>query len=168
MAEPPAILDAIAGLRAESGTQRVVRATPLARRSRPPRAVTAGPTHEPIDPVRYIANRSSGKQGHALAAPPPRSAPSVTLVSGPVALPDPHGVTVVEVETAHEMLAAVLAALPADIAIFAAAVADWRAADEAPQKLKKQNQVETELKLALEPRHPRHHRRSPGRSARAS
>jgi phosphopantothenoylcysteine decarboxylase/phosphopantothenate--cysteine ligase len=72
-------------------------------------------------------------------------------VSGPVALPDPEGVRVVKVETAHEMLAATLAALPADIAIFAAAVADWRAAEEATQKLKKQNQVEAELKLALNP-----------------
>jgi phosphopantothenoylcysteine decarboxylase/phosphopantothenate--cysteine ligase len=113
--------------------------------------VTSGPTQEPIDPVRYIANRSSGKQGHALARAAAALGAEVTLVSGPVALPDPQGVTVVKVETAHEMLAATLAALPADIAICAAAVADWRAADESPQKLKKQNQVEAELKLALNP-----------------
>src|SRR4029078_8391371 len=109
--------------------------------------ITSGPTQEPIDPVRYIANRSSGKQGHALARAAAALGADVTLVSGPVALPDPQGVTVVKVETAHEMLAATLAALPADIAIWDAAVAHWRAADEAPQKLKKQNQVETELKL---------------------
>jgi phosphopantothenoylcysteine decarboxylase/phosphopantothenate--cysteine ligase len=113
--------------------------------------ITSGPTQEPIDPVRYIANRSSGRQGHALARAAAALGAEVTLVSGPVALPDPQGVTVVKVETAHEMLAATLAALPADIAICAAAVADWRAADEAPHKLKKQNQVETELKLALNP-----------------
>ena len=114
--------------------------------------ITSGPTQEPIDPVRYIANRSSGKQGHALARAAAALGAEVTLVSGPVALPDPHGVTVVKVETAHEMLAATLAALPADIAICAAAVADWRAADEAPHKLKKQNQgSRPTLKLALNP-----------------
>ncbi|MBN8829212.1 MAG: bifunctional phosphopantothenoylcysteine decarboxylase/phosphopantothenate synthase [Sphingomonadales bacterium] len=99
--------------------------------------VTAGPTHEPIDPVRYIANRSSGKQGYAIAAAAARAGARVTLVSGPVALPTPPGVTRIDVETAREMLAAVEAALPADVAIMVAAVADWRAADEAPQKLKK-------------------------------
>ena len=115
------------------------------------RLITSGPTQEPIDPVRYIANRSSGKQGHALARAAAALGAEVTLVSGPVTLPDPEGVRVVKVETAHEMLAATLAALPADIAICAAAVADWRAADEAPQKLKKHNQVAAELKLALNP-----------------
>ncbi len=98
--------------------------------------VTSGPTHESIDPVRYIANRSSGKQGHAVAAAAAAAGARVTLVSGPVRLPDPPGVTTVHVESAREMLAAVKAALPADIAIFAAAVADWRA-EAAPQKLKK-------------------------------
>ncbi|HQT62317.1 MAG TPA: bifunctional phosphopantothenoylcysteine decarboxylase/phosphopantothenate--cysteine ligase CoaBC [Acidiphilium sp.] len=88
--------------------------------------VTSGPTHEPIDPVRYIANRSSGKQGHAIAAALARRGARVTLVSGPVALADPAGVAVVRVETALEMRAAVLAALPADAAVFCAAVADWR------------------------------------------
>ncbi len=91
--------------------------------------VTSGPTHEPIDPVRYIANRSSGKQGHAIAAAAAAAGARVTLVSGPVALPDPPGVTVVKVETAREMDAAVEAALPADCAVFCAAVADWRSAD---------------------------------------
>ncbi len=114
--------------------------------------ITSGPTHEPLDPVRYIANRSSGKQGHALAKAAAVLGAEVILVSGPVALPDPEGVTVIKVETAHEMLAAVQGALPADIAICAAAVADWRAADEAPHKLKKQNQgSETTLKLVQNP-----------------
>ena len=99
--------------------------------------VTAGPTHEPIDPVRYIANRSSGKQGYAIARAAAQAGAEVVLVSGPVTLPDPPGVTVVRVESAREMLAAVEAALPADAGIFAAAVADWRVADAGTQKLKK-------------------------------
>ncbi len=99
--------------------------------------VTSGPTYEPIDPVRFIGNRSSGKQGHAIAEALAALGAAVTLVSGPVALADPPGVTVVKVETAREMEQACLAALPADIAVCAAAVADWRAAAVAPQKLKK-------------------------------
>lgn len=99
--------------------------------------VTAGPTLEPIDPVRYIANRSSGKQGFAIAAAAARAGATVTLVSGPVSLPTPAGVTRVDVETAVEMAAAVDAALPADIAIMVAAVADWRVAKTADQKIKK-------------------------------
>jgi len=99
--------------------------------------VTSGPTHEPIDPVRYIANRSSGKQGHAIAAAAASAGARVTLVSGPVALTDPPGVAVIKVETASEMLTAVETALPADIAIFAAAVADWRVAAASSQKIKK-------------------------------
>jgi phosphopantothenoylcysteine decarboxylase / phosphopantothenate---cysteine ligase len=99
--------------------------------------VTAGPTHEPIDPVRYIANRSSGKQGHAIARAAAAAGADVTLVSGPVVLPDPAGVTMVKVETAREMHDAVEKALPADAAIFAAAVADWRVADAGHHKLKK-------------------------------
>ncbi len=99
--------------------------------------ITSGPTHEPIDPVRYIANRSSGKQGHALAAAARRLGARVTLVSGPVQLPDPEGVAVHHVETAREMLAAVEAALPADVAVFAAAVADWRVATPGAGKIKK-------------------------------
>lgn len=99
--------------------------------------VTSGPTHEPIDPVRYLANRSSGKQGHAIAAAAAAAGARVTLVSGPVTIPDPAGVTVVHVETAREMLAAVEAALPADAAIMAAAVADWRADHAAEGKIKK-------------------------------
>jgi len=99
--------------------------------------VTSGPTHEPIDPVRYIANRSSGRQGHAIAGALARLGARVTLVSGPVQVPDPAGVRVVRVETARQMLAACEAALPADAAICAAAVADWRVAAEAGQKMKK-------------------------------
>ena len=100
--------------------------------------ITSGPTHEPIDPVRYIANRSSGKQGHAIARAAADAGAAVTLVSGPVTVPDPPGVAVRHVESARDMLAAVEAALPADIAIFAAAVADWRVAQTSGQKLKKE------------------------------
>jgi phosphopantothenoylcysteine decarboxylase/phosphopantothenate--cysteine ligase len=99
--------------------------------------VTAGPTHEPIDPVRYIANRSSGKQGYAIAAAAAAAGALVTLVSGPVGLPDPVGVTVRRVESAREMLAQVESSLPVDVAIFAAAVADWRVANAGEQKIKK-------------------------------
>jgi len=99
--------------------------------------VTAGPTHEPIDPVRYIANRSSGKQGFAIAAAAAAAGAAVTLVSGPVNLPDPAGIAVRHVESARDMLAQVEAALPADVAIFAAAVADWRVANAGEQKIKK-------------------------------
>lgn len=113
--------------------------------------VTSGPTHEPIDPVRYIANRSSGKQGHAIAQALGRLGARVTLVSGPTALPDPPGVDTVHVETAVEMRDACQAALPADIAICAAAVADWRA-EAAGQKLKKEEgKALPELKLAENP-----------------
>jgi phosphopantothenoylcysteine decarboxylase/phosphopantothenate--cysteine ligase len=98
--------------------------------------VTSGPTHEPIDPVRYIANRSSGKQGHAIAAALAALGARVTLVSGPVNIADPANVNVVHIETARQMHEAVLASLPADIAVCAAAVADWHVA-EAGQKIKK-------------------------------
>jgi phosphopantothenoylcysteine decarboxylase / phosphopantothenate---cysteine ligase len=99
--------------------------------------ITSGPTHEPIDPVRYIANRSSGKQGHAIARAAAQAGAEVTLVSGPVSVPDPPGVKVLRTESARDMLAAVEAALPADVAIFAAAVADWRVAQASGQKIKK-------------------------------
>jgi phosphopantothenoylcysteine decarboxylase/phosphopantothenate--cysteine ligase len=99
--------------------------------------VTSGPTHEPIDPVRYIANRSSGRQGHAIAAALARLGADVRLVSGPVSIPDPAGVTTLHVERAVEMRDAVEALLPADAAVFVAAVADWRTADEAGEKIKK-------------------------------
>ncbi len=114
--------------------------------------VTSGPTHEPIDPVRYIANRSSGKQGHAIAAAAASAGARVTLVSGPVTLNDPPGVTVIKVQTAAEMLSTVEAALPADIAIFAAAVADWRVAAAAGQKMKKtSDSAAPTLTLAVNP-----------------
>ncbi len=100
--------------------------------------MTSGPTHEPIDPVRYIANRSSGKQGHAIAAALARLGATVNLVSGPVTIPDPQGVNVTHVETAREMQAAVESHLPADAAVMVAAVADWRTASASDQKIKKQ------------------------------
>jgi len=100
--------------------------------------VTSGPTTEPLDPVRVLANRSSGKQGHAIAAAAAAAGADVTLVSGPVNVPDPAGVTVVHIETARDMLAAVENALPADVAIFAAAVADWRPQQVRNSKIKKQ------------------------------
>lgn len=98
--------------------------------------VTAGPTHEPIDPVRVIANRSSGRQGYAIAAAAAEAGAKVTLVSGPVALETPAGVTRVDVETAEEMADAVMASLPVDAAILVAAVADWRV-EPSSTKLKK-------------------------------
>ncbi|MGV1831381.1 bifunctional phosphopantothenoylcysteine decarboxylase/phosphopantothenate--cysteine ligase CoaBC [Agrobacterium vitis] len=100
--------------------------------------VTSGPTHEPIDPVRYIANRSSGKQGHAIASALARLGAEVTLVSGPVSLADPTGVKTIHVERAEEMRDAVLAHLPTDIAVMVAAVADWRVETASEHKIKKQ------------------------------
>jgi len=100
--------------------------------------ITSGPTHEPIDPVRFIANRSSGKQGHAIAAAAAAAGATVTLVSGPVEVPDPPGVKLVKVETARQMLEAAEKALPADVAVFAAAVADWRVERPSGRKIKKQ------------------------------
>lgn len=99
--------------------------------------VTSGPTHEPIDPVRYIANRSSGRQGHAIAAALAKLGAEVTLISGPVTIPDPAGVATLHVERAEEMRDAVISRLPADIAVMVAAVADWRVATSAGQKIKK-------------------------------
>ncbi len=113
--------------------------------------ITAGPTHEPIDPVRYIANRSSGKQGYALAAAAVAAGARVTLVSGPVSLAPPWGAELIKVESAREMDAAVSAALPADLAIFTAAVADWRVQAQAGQKLKKDGQAIAPLQLAENP-----------------
>ncbi|MFN7030067.1 MAG: bifunctional phosphopantothenoylcysteine decarboxylase/phosphopantothenate--cysteine ligase CoaBC [Sphingopyxis sp.] len=114
--------------------------------------VTAGPTHEPIDPVRYIANRSSGKQGFAIAAAAAEAGAEVLLVAGPVPLPTPPGVIRVDVETAREMAAEVEAGLPVDAAIMVAAVADWRAADISAQKIKKDGSGEVPpLALAENP-----------------
>ncbi len=131
MAEVPAIVAAIE--RHLDGDASAARG-PLAGRSA---LVTSGPTREPIDPVRYIANRSSGKQGHAIAAALSRLGAQTTLVSGPTTLIDPAAVKVVHVETAGEMLEACEASLPVDIAVCAAAVADWRVAETATNKLKK-------------------------------
>ncbi len=114
--------------------------------------MTSGPTHEPIDPVRYIANRSSGKQGHAIAAALARLGADVHLVSGPVTIPDPEGVDVVRVESAREMLEAVEGLLPADAGIFVAAVADYRVANASGQKIKKEGSAGApELKLTENP-----------------
>lgn len=128
MAEPLQIVQAVEAL-LDGGTK------PLKGRTA---IVTSGPTHEPIDPVRYIANRSSGKQGHAIAAALAELGADVTLVSGPVTIADPAGVTVIHVERAEEMRDAVISRLPADIAVMVAAVADWRVAGSSEQKIKKQ------------------------------
>ncbi|MGF6428606.1 MULTISPECIES: bifunctional phosphopantothenoylcysteine decarboxylase/phosphopantothenate--cysteine ligase CoaBC [Bradyrhizobium] len=134
----------------EAGVGRMAEPTEIAaaadRMLRPPQPrplagkrvlITAGPTHEAIDPVRYIANRSSGKQGFAIAAAARVAGAEVVLVTGPVELDDPQGISVMRVESARDMLHRVEAALPVDVAIFAAAVADWRVATEGSQKLKK-------------------------------
>jgi phosphopantothenoylcysteine decarboxylase / phosphopantothenate---cysteine ligase len=113
--------------------------------------VTSGPTHEPIDPVRFIANRSSGKQGHAIAAAAAAAGADVVLICGPVDVPDPPGVAVVKVETANEMLAAAEQALPADVAVFAAAVADWRVERVSRSKIKKQEGQPRALALVENP-----------------
>ncbi len=113
--------------------------------------VTAGPTHEPIDPVRYIANRSSGKQGFAIAAAAAAAGARVTLVSGPVTLPTPPGVDRIDVESAQEMAAAVKRALPADIGVMVAAVADWRVATVAKEKIKKRGSAPPALLLTENP-----------------
>ena len=156
LSEPAEILAAVEALLSPAGR-------PLAEKHA---LVTAGPTHEPIDPVRYIANRSSGKQGYAIAAALAALGARVTLVSGPTALPDPRGVAVVRVESAREMLAACEAALPADIAVMAAAVADWRVAREAMQKLKTTpGTAAPTLEMALNPdilATLSHHARRPG------
>jgi phosphopantothenoylcysteine decarboxylase/phosphopantothenate--cysteine ligase len=126
MAEPEEILAAIEAQFRASGRLVGMRAL-----------VTSGPTHEAIDPVRYIANRSSGKQGHAIAQALAEMGAETVLVSGPTALADPAGVAVFRIESAREMLTACERALPVEVAVCAAAVADWRAATEAEQKLKK-------------------------------
>src|SRR5881227_4064526 len=149
---------------AEAGVGRMAEPTEIAAAAehllRPPRSrplkgkrvlITAGPTHEAIDPVRYIANRSSGKQGFAIAAAAQAAGADVALISGPVDLDDPVGVTVKHVESAREMLHQVEAALPVDIAIFAAAVADWRVASEGEQKLKKTSAGMPPLQLVENP-----------------
>ncbi len=141
MAEPLEIVAAVEGLLTNTGGAlaglRVI--------------ITSGPTHEPIDPVRYIANRSSGKQGHAIAAAAASAGAEVTLIAGPVNVPDPVGVKMVKVETARDMLAAVEQALPADVGIFAAAVADWRTDHNSKEKIKKTGTGTPELTLVENP-----------------
>ena len=165
LAEVPALVAAIEGMLAKSATRSFVETPPTPNPSPqgggvqvvPGAAgvarklslagrhvlVTSGPTHEPIDPVRYIANRSSGKQGSAIAAEAAALGARVTLVTGPTQVPPPAGVETVRVETAEEMLKAVRAALPADIAVFAAAVADWRVASQSKEKIKKAGKAAT-------------------------
>jgi phosphopantothenoylcysteine decarboxylase / phosphopantothenate---cysteine ligase len=141
MSEPEEIVDAIQRVLGNTG--------PLTGRSA---LVTSGPTHEPIDPVRYIANRSSGKQGHAIATALAALGATTTLVTGPTGLVDPAGVHTVHIESARQMLEACTAALPADIAVCAAAVSDWRVARAAGQKLKKDgNAGPPALELAENP-----------------
>ncbi len=126
--------------------------------------VTSGPTREPIDPVRYISNHSSGKQGHAVARAAARAGAEVVLISGPVDLPDPTGVKTIHVQTAQEMLKAVEAALPVDAAICAAAVADWKIAEAAPEKMKKSAGAPVTLSLSENPdilKTIAHHKRRP-------
>jgi phosphopantothenoylcysteine decarboxylase/phosphopantothenate--cysteine ligase len=113
--------------------------------------VTAGPTHEPLDPVRFLGNRSSGKQGYAIAAALAQAGAETTLISGPVSLTAPPLVNLVKVETAQEMLAATEAALPADIAIFTAAVADWRPEEIADGKIKKTSGAPPSIRLTTNP-----------------
>ncbi len=143
MAEPLEIVASVENLLGAGGAQPLSGQRVL---------ITSGPTHEPIDPVRYIANRSSGKQGHAIAAAAATAGADVVLISGPVSLPDPANVKVVHVETAREMLHAVERALPVDVAIFAAAVADWRVANAGKQKIKKKaGQATPDLSLTENP-----------------
>lgn len=146
LAEIPEILAAIEGYFAESALFQGPK--PLAGRRA---IVTSGPTWEAIDPVRYIANRSSGKQGHAIAAALARLGAETVLVSGPTQEPDPKGVQVVRIESAQQMYDACFAALPADLAVCAAAVADWRVAAQAGQKLKKRGGAPPALELAENP-----------------
>jgi phosphopantothenoylcysteine decarboxylase/phosphopantothenate--cysteine ligase len=142
MSEPAAIVAAVAGLLGRGP------AGPLAGRHV---LVTAGPTYEAIDPVRFIGNRSSGLQGYAIARAARQAGARVTLISGPVALARPEGVTVVNVQSARDMLAAVEAALPADVFIGAAAVADWRVEQAQGQKLKKTGEGPPTLTLVENP-----------------
>jgi phosphopantothenoylcysteine decarboxylase/phosphopantothenate--cysteine ligase len=131
MAEPDQIVSAVEGLFVGLPQSKLLKGRRV--------LVTSGPTREPIDPVRYISNHSSGRQGHALAQAAAAAGAEVVLISGPVDLADPRGVKTLHVESAREMLSAAEQALPVDVAIFAAAVADWRVAEQAKEKLKKTN-----------------------------
>jgi len=147
MAEPAVIFEAIMGMLAGKSAPAIAQGPLAGRRA----IVTAGPTAEPIDPVRYLTNRSSGKQGYAIAEALAALGCDVTLVSGPTALSAPTGVKRVQVETARQMLAACQAALPADLAVCVAAVADWRPADEGAVKIKKTGDAPPALKLVENP-----------------
>lgn len=140
MAEPLEILSAIEAL--VSGVQPLNGVKAL---------VTAGPTHEPLDPVRFLGNRSSGKQGYAIADALASAGAETTLVSGPVAIAAPPRVKLIKVETAQEMLAATESALPVDVAVFTAAVADWRPEEVARDKIKKNSGPTPAIKLATNP-----------------
>ena len=154
MAEPPAILEAIeAALAAEAASSPSLEGRPSDSGSLGGRhvIVTSGPTYEPIDPVRFLGNRSSGRQGHAIAQAAVGAGARVTLVTGPVGLSDPTGAEVVHVGSARDMREAVEAALPADAFIAAAAVADWRAENVAHQKIKKNAKESPTLTLVENP-----------------
>jgi phosphopantothenoylcysteine decarboxylase / phosphopantothenate---cysteine ligase len=154
MAEPPAIVEAIeAALAAEAGAGHSLQGRPSDSGSLGGRhvIVTSGPTYEPIDPVRFLGNRSSGRQGHAIAQAAVGAGARVTLVTGPVGLSDPTGAEVVHVGSARDMREAVEAALPADAFIAAAAVADWRAENVAHQKIKKNAKESPTLTLVENP-----------------
>jgi phosphopantothenoylcysteine decarboxylase / phosphopantothenate---cysteine ligase len=151
MAEPPAIVEAIEQALAASAAINDSRESPRGLLGGRHVIVTSGPTYEPIDPVRFLGNRSSGRQGHAIAQSAVGAGATVTLVTGPVSLPDPAGATVVHVESALEMRAAVEAALPADAFIGAAAVADWRVAEVAAVKIKKDRGATPNLRLVENP-----------------
>jgi len=151
IAEPAAIIKAIGDALAvgtDLGDSRELDPRPLSGRHV---IVTSGPTYEPIDPVRFLGNRSSGRQGHAIAQSAVGAGAKVTLVTGPVALPDPNGATVVHVQSALEMQAAVEAALPADAFIGAAAVADWRVDNISTEKIKKGGRESPTLRLVENP-----------------
>jgi phosphopantothenoylcysteine decarboxylase/phosphopantothenate--cysteine ligase len=144
MAEPAEIVAAVLEF---LGTAPQAAASLQGRRA----LVTSGPTQEPIDPVRYISNRSSGKQGHAIAGALARLGAQTVLVTGPTAEPDPPGVRVVRVESARDMLAACEGSLPVDVAVCAAAVADWRVANASSKKIKKTAQETPAIKLERNP-----------------
>jgi len=150
MSEPPTIIEAIERTLGEGENLTSDNRLPNLLAGRHV-IVTSGPTYEPIDPVRFLGNRSSGRQGHAIAQSAAGAGAIVTLISGPVALPDPPGVKTIHVESAQEMRSAVEAALPADAFIAAAAVADWRVDSTALQKIKKEETVSPILNLVENP-----------------
>ncbi len=158
MAEPLEIVDAAESLLNEMPASDALKGKRM--------LVTSGPTREPIDPVRYISNRSSGRQGHAVARAAAAAGAEVTLVSGPVEIPDPSGVKTIHVETASEMLSAAQSALPVDVAVCAAAVADWRVDAVANEKIKKSASERRRFRSSRTPTFSRRSRTA--RSARAS